>query len=225
MRSELILESTGAARAADSPHTPVLSRERSGKMTFFQSRASRWDSDHRCPEEERILPLIIPFLRLGKGLRVLDLGCGTGKLVPWLRESLGPSGLVVEADFCRGMLEAGRDKGFGRRVRFLRTDAQLPAVARAAFDRVVCFALFPHLEDQAGALREFLRLLKPGCPLVIAHSMGREELNAHFCKIGGPLADDRLPDGPEMAAMLSAAGFRDIDIIDRPRYYIARAWA
>ncbi len=194
-------------------------------MTFFEARAARWDTDHTCPGEARILPLIIPFLRLAKGLRVLDLGCGTGKLVPWLRESVGPSGLVVEADFCRGMLEAGRDKAFGRRVRFIRMDAQLPAVARASFDRIVCFALFPHLDDQAGALRGLLRLLKPGCPLVIAHSMGREELNAHFRRVGGPLADDRLPDGPEMAALLYASGFHDVDIIDRPRYYISRAWA
>jgi cyclopropane fatty-acyl-phospholipid synthase-like methyltransferase len=104
MRSELIFESTGSAGTGNFPQAPVLKRERSGKMTFFEARAARWDSNHACPGEERILPLIIPFLRLGKGLRVLDLGCGTGKLVPWLRESVGPSGLVVEADFCRGML-------------------------------------------------------------------------------------------------------------------------
>jgi SAM-dependent methyltransferase len=226
MRSELTLESPESPGAASPSCPPAPARGHPGKMMFFEARAALWDTNHACPPgEERILPLIIPFLRLGTGLRVLDLGCGTGKLVPWLRESVGPSGLVVEADFCRGMLEAGRDKRFGRRVRFLRMDAQLPAVARAAFDRIVCFALFPHLEDQAGTLRELLRLLRPGSPLVIAHSMGREELNAHFRKVGGPLADDRLPDGPEMASMLSAAGFRDIDIIDRPRYYIARAWA
>ena len=123
------------------------------------------------------------------------------------------------------MLEAGRDKGFGRRVRFVRMDAQFPAAPDGAFDRIVCFALFPHLDDQAGALRRLRRLLKPRCPLVIADSAGREDLNARFRKVGDPLAEDRLPDGREMAGLFTAAGFRDVEIVDRPRYYIARAWA
>lgn len=195
------------------------------KMMFFEARAARWDRDHSCPEEARTIPLIIPFLRLSAGDRVLDLGCGTGKLVPWLREGVGPSGLIVEADYCRGMLEAGRSKRFGRRVRFVRMDAQAPAVAGGAFDRIVCFSLFPHLEDQAGALRGFRRLLKPGGPLVIAHTMGREALNAFFRRVGGPVGGDSLPDERQMTSLLSKAGFRNVEIADRPRHYIARAWA
>jgi SAM-dependent methyltransferase len=194
-------------------------------MMFFEARAARWDHGHACPDEDRTIPLIIPFLRLERSCRVLDLGCGTGKLVRWLREGVGPSGLIVEADYCRGMLEAGRRKSFGRRVRFVRMDAQAPAVAGGAFDRVVCFSLFPHLEDQAGALRGFRRLLKPGCPLVVAHTMGREELNAFFRRVGGPVGGDSFPDERKMTSLLTKAGFRNVEIIDRPRYYIARAWA
>ena len=194
-------------------------------MSFFEALAARWDADHACPGEARILPLIMPFLRLAAGHRVLDLGCGTGKLVPWLRDGVGASGLIIEADFCRGMLEAGREKGFGRRVKFIRTDARFPGLARGAFDRIVCFALFPHLDDKARALRELRRLLRPGSPLVVAHSMGREELNAHFRRIGGPVADDRLPDVAEMCGLLTDAGFRGAEVFDRPRYYIARGWA
>jgi SAM-dependent methyltransferase len=192
---------------------------------FFEARAARWDRDHSSPGEDLTIPLIIPFLRLNNGDRVLDLGCGTGKLVPWLREGVGPSGLIVEADYCRGMLEAGRRKRFGRRVRFVRMDVQTPAVRGGAFDRIVCFSLFPHLEDQAGALRRFRGLLKPGCPLVIAHTMGREDLNAFLRRVGGPVGGDALPDEREMTSLLSKAGFRDVEIADRPRHYIARAWA
>ncbi len=195
------------------------------KMMFFEARAARWDRDHSSPGEDRTIPLIIPFLRLNEGGRVLDLGCGTGKLVPWLREGVGPSGLIVEADYCRGMLEAGRRKRFGRRVRFVRMDVETPAVAYGTFDRIVCFSLFPHLEDQAGALRGFRRLLKPGCPLVIAHTMGREQLNAFFRRVGGPVGGDSLPDEREMTSLLSKAGFRDVEIADSPRHYIARAWS
>jgi SAM-dependent methyltransferase len=195
------------------------------KMLFFNERAERWDVDHRCPDGDRLIPLIIPFLRLERGNRVLDLGCGTGKLVPCMSETLGPSGTIVEADFCHGMLHAGQKKGFGSGVRFIQMDAHFPAVRAGRFDRMICFSLFPHLEDPAGALREFRRILKPGSPLVVAHTMGREDLNAFFRRSGGPIANDRLPENTEMISMMSRAGFRSPEIADRPKYYIARAWA
>jgi len=194
------------------------------KMRFFDDRAARWDRDHACPAEDSLIPLIVPFFRLERGLRILDLGCGTGKLVPRLLEGIGRSGSVVEADFSSAMLKNCRAKKFGKNVHYVRMDGQGPSFRNGTFDRVICFSLFPHIDDPPAALAAFRRLLAPGSPLVIAHTMGREELNAHFIKVGGPVGGDRLPENDAMRGLLADAGFRDPEIIDRPHHYIARAW-
>jgi len=195
-------------------------------MRFFDERASVWDKDHRCPDEETRIPLVMPYFALPRPpARVLDIGCGTGKLVPWIRPLLGRTGLLVESDFSRGMLRAGRAKGFPPDVVFSQTDAQMCCFKDRSFDAVVCFALFPHLENQPAALAGFRRLLGPGGLLLIAHTMGRGELNALFRCIGGPVARDFLPDGVSLTKMLSAAGFRRPMVIDRPHVYVAQAWA
>ncbi|MHB8093613.1 MAG: class I SAM-dependent methyltransferase [Candidatus Aminicenantales bacterium] len=210
-----------AAMRREPPATPFAN---AAKIRFFDERASRWDRDHACPAEDSLIPLIVPFFRLERGLRVLDLGCGTGKLVPRFLEGVGRSGSVVEADFSCEMLKACRGKKFGANVHFVRMDGQGPAFRNGTFDRLVCFSLFPHIDDQPAALGAFRRLLAPGSPLIIAHTMGREELNAHFIKVGGPVGEDRLPANDAMRVMLADAGFRNPEIVDRPHHYIARAW-
>ncbi len=201
---------------------PRLNRD---KLRFFEERDCRWDTRHRSPAEDARFDLIRPYFGLRKGDRILDIGCGTGKLVPFLLEAVGESGLVIEADFSGKMLAAGRSKSFGRNVHFLQADAQAPALKNRTLDGIVCFALFPHIDDKPAALRGFAQNLKPGRPLVIAHTLGRGELNAFFRKVGEPLEEDRIPENAEMAALLSGAGFLRVEIVDGPGHYVARGWA
>jgi ubiquinone/menaquinone biosynthesis C-methylase UbiE len=194
------------------------------KLRFFEDRAPRWDTDHRSPSEDARITLIRPHFGLREGDLVLDIGCGTGKIVPFLLEAVGESGRVLEVDFSLKMLAAGRAKQVGTNVHFLQADAQAPALRDRALDGIVCFALFPHIDDKHAALRGFARNLKPGRPLVIGHTMGRAELNAFFRKVGDPLDKDNLPENEDMLSLLSEAGFEGGEIVEGPHHYIARAW-
>lgn len=104
--------------------------------------------------------------------RVLDLGCGTGQLTRRLREHF-PDANVVGADLSDGMLERANERaesdGEPSSLRgFVRADAQHLPLANESFDVVTCTESFHWYADQAAAVAELARLIRPGGRLVIA---------------------------------------------------------
>ena len=100
-----------------------------------------------------------------EGEKVLDICTGTGSLLPYLRQKVGPSGSVVGVDFSRGMLAANRQKTKGfENVCLVEADAASLPFAGSSFDAVTCSHAFYELkgETQERVLREILRILKPG---------------------------------------------------------------
>jgi len=65
------------------------------KTRFFDRRAAHWDEDAHAAEKEARLGRIVRGLRLKAGAAVLDVGCGTGALVPFLLRAVGGRGSVI----------------------------------------------------------------------------------------------------------------------------------
>jgi len=195
------------------------------KRQFFENPAEEWDRKHACPQEEERLEKIIQHFPLKRGIAVLDIGCGTGRLIPYLRQQLGPNGWLVEADFSAKMLRIGRSKYSASMVFFLQTDAQAVGLRSGLFDLIICFALFPHLDNKLQALFEFRRLLRPGGNLIIAHPLGRRELDRLHSQKSEVIKKDFLPAGPEMKKLLFQSGFREIIIVDAREMYLVKAVA
>lgn len=112
-------------------------------------------------------------------LTILDIGCGTGamsrKLERW--------GTVVSADFSTLALEFCARRDLRRRC---VADAMRLPFASASFDAIVALDLLEHLPDDATALAEFIRVLKPGGRLLASvpayQSLwsGHDEALMHF---------------------------------------------
>ncbi|WP_282785150.1 MULTISPECIES: demethylmenaquinone methyltransferase [unclassified Nocardia] len=100
-------------------------------------------------------------LALRPGERVLDLGAGTGVSTVELAKS---GAWVVAADFSQGMLAAGRH----RQVPMVAADAMRLPFADASFDAVTIAYALRNVADPDLALREMLRVTKPGGRLVVA---------------------------------------------------------
>jgi len=195
------------------------------KKEFFDQISQNWDREHSTPEEIERTRVFSRHFDLGKGETVLDVGCGTGRLIPFIEEAIGEHGMLVELDLSIEMLKIGRMKHRTGGLHFVQADAHHLCLRDHLFSTVICMAFFPHISDKAYALSEFKRILKPGGIMMVTHQMSREELNHFHKEVKGPVTKDLLPDESEMRALFDGAGFTGLTIRDEPSLYIARAIA
>jgi len=94
------------------------------------------------------------------GLRVLDVGCGTGATMDHLKRYGVPHGI----DLSELPLKFSRRRGHQRTLRASATE--LPFESES-FDLVTALDVIEHLDDDAQGLSEIRRVLKPGAPVVI----------------------------------------------------------
>lgn len=193
----------------------------SQKQNFFDRHAAGWDSGHT--EEAGRLRELVAALGLKPGSTVLEPGCGTGVISALLLEALGERGRLYGLDISRLMIEQAEAKGLGPGALFHHADAARLPFGNGFADAVVCFRVFPHLDNKAEALAEFSRVLKPGGLLAVAHPAGREALNAYHAAAWDEVATDMLPDEGGMRDFLAKAGFEITRLEDSRQRYLLLA--
>ena len=77
-------------------------------------------------------------IKIQKGSNVLDIGCGSGALLPFLSEKVGNSGLVHGVDISNPLLELAKKYHFAKEnIAFLNADAQSYNFKSLNYDNVV----------------------------------------------------------------------------------------
>jgi len=175
------------------------------------------------PETRERLAEIIKELAIKPGSRVLDVGTGTGVLLPFLVEAVGPTGSIVALDIAEEMLARARAKNGDRNIEYVLGDITSTPFQEGTFDEIICNNTFPHLRDKSAALREMARILRPGGRVVICHPKSREAVNELHRSIGGVVANDLLPEDGEMQKLLEENGFVQISITNSPERYLVTA--
>jgi demethylmenaquinone methyltransferase/2-methoxy-6-polyprenyl-1,4-benzoquinol methylase len=193
------------------------------RKEFFENVAKEWEQEHSSSEANRKLPELVERFGLQPGDKVLDAGCGSGRLTPYLLQAVGETGLVVGVDFASQMIDIARRKYQTPNLIFLLADVMKMPLADNFFDRIICLALFPHLPEKPRALKEFYRLLKPNGHLFIAHTSGREEINDFHARLDYPLCEDYLLEEEQMRRLILSANFEILEFVDDSNVYLVIA--
>jgi len=100
-----------------------------------------------------------------RGMRVLEVGCGSGNMTLWLARQVGPEGQVTGLDSSPQQVELARrlvQEHGQAHVSFVVADVQQPGLPAASFDLVYCRFVLMHLRRPADALRQMQALVRSG---------------------------------------------------------------
>jgi SAM-dependent methyltransferase len=115
--------------------------------------------------------------------QLLDIGCGTGANLPLLcesvGESVGESGSVTAMDFSPLALQFARDHLVDLPVKLVQGDATRLPFPDEHFDVVTMLDVLEHVEDDAAALREIERVLRPGGAFILSVPAYQKLWSAH----------------------------------------------
>jgi ubiquinone/menaquinone biosynthesis C-methylase UbiE len=108
-------------------------------------------------------------------MRVLDAGCGPGRLTIPVARAVEPTGEIVALDSQRAMLEKLEHRLEAEsmtNVRILEAGLGEGALEREAFDRVLLAFVLGEVRDREAAGRELYAALKPGGILSVTEGFG-----------------------------------------------------
>lgn len=232
---DLVCAGCGARYATDADFLDLRPRERFAEQTKYQDAALHADARHESVSPPLLSAavrhrMLCEFLRLSPADRVLDLGCGSGRVMVWNRPFGAYQAGIDASPFFAAEARKDVDLALGdlRRLPF----------ADGAFNKAYALDVFEHLSPDALrlVLQEAHRVLAPGGSLfVYSHvrknsrlALGLRAINrlARLLERMGllDLSQERLrksdhvnplADIPDLERTVGAAGFR----VARIRYY------
>lgn len=202
---------SGSPRATDEGRAAVAEdlSARGGSTEAVQSFYGHWARLYDVlarftPGIGRLRRESVAALGLDTGDVVVDLGCGTGANLPYLRAAVGASGTVVGVDLTGGMLDRGRTlvaASDWENVHVVQGDARTPPIG-GRVDGVLASFVVGMLDDPGRAVHDW-------CDLVAGTARPGDPQDGTVVLVDAALSDRRV------AAPLNGA-FRALTVLSTP---------
>lgn len=191
------------------------------ETAFFDSCAGQWDAMRA--ENPVLLRKLLRLAGIAPGSRILDVGSGTGVLLPYLKEAAGSRGRITAVDFSAGMLSQAKKKfGQSKAISFLLGNIMEIPLPVQTYDYIICLNFFPHLQGQKRAyLKKMYDALVPMGTLAVLHDISREHVNGVHAGCEA-VREDRLPPAGTVAEWFQQAGYEQLWYIDDQEKYIVK---
>ena len=160
------------------------------------------------------LEKIVGSAEVAEGDVVLDVGSGTGILVPLIQRY--KPGRIWACDLSVAMLR--QLEKHHSDVATIVSDVRDLTLPDSSVDVVFINACYPNIADKAGAFKNIGRMMKPAGRMVISHPLGKSFIDT--LKEGVPFPLDDFPKRSEAESLLKPYGFQIKDLVDEPELYI-----
>lgn len=192
------------------------------KATFFDSQVDEpWAAAAYGADEMAKVDRMLQQAQLREGMRVVEPGCGTGRLTVILADIVGPGGSVLAFDISTKMVKAARTRlGNRSHVSLQCGTAETYSFDPKGFDAVVCHNVFPHFDDKAAAVQLLAATLKPAGRFIVFHFMHSAWINDLHRKSDSAVLHDMIPEPAEMERLFKSAGLKIDSLTDDDRGYL-----
>ena len=190
---------------------------------FFDDCAKEGLMEKFSSEEIGKLQNLINLWDIKPGDKILEPGCGSGRLTPYLADLVGIAGEIYACDLSEEMISKAKSYGFSDHVKFVVgtvTDVQKPD---CYFQKAICMHTFPHFPDQEKSLLEIARVLEDGGDLWISHLDSKKDVNKRHQNSNKVIAHHVLLEPDEMEKLLDKTGFDIKKINDADDEYFIHA--
>lgn len=188
-----------------------------GQREFFDSVSKNWDNMINVDKFK--INYLLDKLEIQEDDEILDVGTGTGVLIPFLHERIS-KGTIKGVDISQGMLEVARDK-FNN---LNNVDFDLVNVEKdyleEKYDKIILYSMYPHLESKTQTISKLVkRNLKEDGILMIAHSDSREYLNNLHRRADERVHESILMEINEQKNVFTNAGLNVIEAFENDEMY------
>jgi ubiquinone/menaquinone biosynthesis C-methylase UbiE len=180
------------------------------------------DQQSSIPAVQRLRAVAFDLLDVRQGARVIDAGCGTGDVARAIAALVGTGGAVVGIDASDTMVnEARRRVGArGLLVDFRRDDITAITDGDGTYDAAICERVLQHLAHPDRALRELVRVVRPGGRIVVIDT----DWGMHAIHGASPAVTDRIVAawrgravhglcGRALPALFADVGIADVSVV------------
>lgn len=185
---------------------------------YFEEVAENWDN--MVNHDKGKLEFLLSKADIRRGDKVMDVGTGTGILLPFVSRLVGAEGMIRAVDASGKMIKvAERKYAMLPNVTFEVADIEhYNSIEK--YDRIILYSVFPHLHHGIETVKKLVENnLLPGGILMVAHSQNRDSINNKHKGKDLVLDSFMLPAVEKLAEMFENVEIKVINTLDNEDYY------